>query len=123
MKICEHCKAYNSDSRQFCVDCSKKLGEPISAAEEKRIRDALGDKVDDLFEAGEPFKIELIDYVLGIASVAAFIILVVELIGSVTGGYYQAVYFWMTVVGALVTGAALLSCFLPEWLHEINKFF
>ncbi len=30
MKLCEKCGAHNSDERMFCVDCSEKLGKPLS---------------------------------------------------------------------------------------------
>ncbi len=44
MKICTKCGAYNSDERVFCVDCSEKLGDKISASDEKQAHDRVNEK-------------------------------------------------------------------------------
>lgn len=35
MKKCRKCGAYNSNERQYCVDCAQRLGEGLSEQEEE----------------------------------------------------------------------------------------
>ncbi len=54
MKICENCGAYNSDERFFCVDCSEKLGDSLSAAEEQRLDDRIDDSLEAMYNRQDP---------------------------------------------------------------------
>ena len=67
MKICTKCGAYNSDDRKFCVDCSEKLGNVLSASEERQMRDNLNKRMDEMYNRNEPLYVSKFDKAIGVA--------------------------------------------------------
>lgn len=68
MKICDKCGALNSDNRFFCVDCSEKLGDPVSAREQQSIEQEINSGIETIYNRNDPLYVSLFDRVMGIIS-------------------------------------------------------
>ncbi len=70
MKICDKCGAYNSDNRQFCIDCGDKLGDPVSDRERQRAEQSIDANMEKLYNDNDPLHITLFDKICGAAALA-----------------------------------------------------
>lgn len=65
MKRCPKCGARQGDARMYCVDCGQRLGRRLSAEEEKKADEDLGARIEDLYNRGDPLRVDRFDRVCG----------------------------------------------------------
>ena len=117
MKICDKCGAYNSDERIFCVDCSEKLGDKLSAREEAQARDDLNEKLEEMYNKKDPLYVSKADKVMGIVSLlGALCSVVLVVIGVITGQSLDLLPY-----GIIFFILASIEAFVPEVTWEFEK--
>lgn len=117
MKICTKCGAYNSDERIFCVDCSEKLGDKLSAIDEKQTRDSVNEKIEEMYNKKDPLYVSKVDKVMGLVSligVLCSVILIV--IGKITERSFD--FLWVGIIFFLL---ASVEAFIPKVTWAIEK--
>ncbi len=117
MKICAKCGAYNSDERIFCVDCSEKLGDKISAIDEQQAHNSINEKIEEMYNKKDPLYVSKFDKVMGLVSligVLCSVILIV--ICKVTERDFD--FLWVGIVFFLLTS---VEAFIPKVTWAIEK--
>ncbi len=85
MKICEKCGAHNSDDKMFCVDCNEKLGNKLSASQERKIREEVSGQIDAMYNKKDPLYVSSFDKIIGaISAVGLMTTLVLMLLSGLT---------------------------------------
>lgn len=118
MKVCDKCGAFNSDNRQFCIDCCDKLGDPVSDKERERIEFAIDSDINKLYNDKDPLYVTLFDRFCGVLSLVGFVVCigvwVFALLNSKGFGFpwYALLFFTLSV----------LEAFLPSLTWGIEKF-
>ncbi len=117
MKICTKCGAYNSDERFFCVDCNEKLGGKLSAADERRMRDKVDEKLEEMYNRNDPLFVSRLDKALGIASlIGALCSLILLVIDKLTPRGFDLLWF-----GTLFFLLAAVEALVPKVTWAIEK--
>lgn len=65
MKQCSKCGARQGDARLYCVDCGERLGRRLSAEEEKKAGEELDARIENLYNRGDPLRVDRFDRVCG----------------------------------------------------------
>lgn len=118
MKLCAKCGAYNADERMFCVDCSEKLGDPLSDSAEQQLRAHVSGHIDRLYNRKDPLYVSVFDKVMGIAALAGAVCsLVIMVIGWCNRLPFE--YLWVSLLFFLLTGVEAL---VPRLTWELEKF-
>ncbi len=117
MKICDKCGAYNSDDKQFCVDCSEKLGDAISKREEAAIKNKLNKELDKWSDKSEGFYVSIYDKILGGISIAGIVFLIVLAVMGRFSGYTESL-----ILSAVCFAAAAFVSLFPAFAWEVEKF-
>ncbi len=118
MKICDKCGAYNSDSRQFCVDCGDKLGDPVSDRKRESAEQLINDNMEKLYNDNDPLHVTLFDKICGGAALTGAmvgtLVWIFGLLASKTPAFplYALVFFILSAVEA----------FFPAITWGIEKF-
>ena len=116
MKICSKCGAYNSDERNFCVDCGEKLGDKLSAVDEQQMCDNMDEKIEAMFNNNDPLYVSKSDKIFGLISlVGALCSLILIIIGKVTERSFD--FLWFGIFFFLL---AIIESFVPKltWAFE-----
>lgn len=117
MKICDSCGAYNSDERNFCVDCNEKLGERLSDAQEIRVREDVGEKLEEMYNKRDPLYVSRFDKFLGLtAAIGAVLGVVLIIIGKL--GQRNFDFLWIGFIFLLL---AAIEALVPQVLWAIEK--
>ncbi|MDD2362153.1 MAG: hypothetical protein PHH84_04240 [Oscillospiraceae bacterium] len=117
MKKCAKCRAYNSNERQFCVDCSERLSEILSEQEETVFKNSIDENIEKLYNSNDPLYISTLDKIVGFISllgiVALMILGVVNFISKRSSDYF--------ICGYIVFVSATLTALTPKFLWGIEK--
>ncbi len=117
MKICTKCGAYNSDDRKFCVDCSEKLGNVLSASEERQMRDNLNKRMDEMYNRNEPLYVSKFDKAIGAVSIAGILCCAALLIiGKITQRSFELLW-----AGIIIFLLACVEAFMPKVTWAVRK--
>lgn len=123
MKICDKCGAHNSNERHSCVDCDARLGDALSAQEERIARDAIESKMEKLYNAQDPLYVSLFDKVMGwisVCGVAALLVLVVLSLFGIHSVSSESGYYYV-LTGLLLFGFACIEAFFPKVTWTLEK--
>ncbi len=77
MKVCPKCGISQSDKRTVCVDCGARLEEPVSKEIEVELRAQREQKLEKLYNKGDPLYVSLFDKIMGCIMAAEFIAMLV----------------------------------------------
>lgn len=116
MKICEKCGAHNSDNRVFCIDCGETLGDKISDLHERQIRKGIDEKIEKMYNKGDPLVINLFEKIFGgIAAIGTLVAVVFIIINLIKGRSIE--YLFGSI---FVFALAMFEAFLPKisWALE-----
>lgn len=117
MKICKECGAYNSDDRQFCVDCFERLGDKVSQKEEMLLKSNIDKNLDKLYHKNDPLHVNLFDKIVGIVSIAGVIALVFfSIIMLITKRENE-----LLIIGIVAFLFAVLTALVPKLFWELDK--
>ncbi len=117
MKTCRKCGAYNSNERQFCVDCAERLGSALSEQEEAVCENDIDTRIDKLYNKTDALYVSVFDKIVGFTSLIGMAVLLVfcilDAITKRSMGYL--------IYGFIVFGCAALIALVPKFLWEIEK--
>jgi len=117
MKICSKCGAKQQDHRGFCLDCGERLGDPLSAAEEKQARAEMNVELEKLYNRRDPLYVSKWDKLGGgIALLLAVVALIVIMIAKDTIFDIRAV-----LLVVIFTIGCLFEAFFPKFGWELEK--
>lgn len=117
MKICTKCGAYNSDERFFCIDCSEKLGDKLSAIDEQQAHDSVNEKIEEMNNKKDPLYVSKFDKVMGLVSLIGVLCSVIlVLIGMIAERNFD--YLWVGIVFFLL---ASVESFIPKATWAVEK--
>ncbi len=105
MKLCKKCGAHNSDERMFCVDCSEKLGQKLTQAQEEELRRNTAETLEKLHNKTDPLHVNLLDKGMGCLSAIGIVGTFVRLLIA-TGDPVPFSVFWLCLVLFLWSGIA-----------------
>ena len=116
MKICPNCHAVQQDHRTACVDCGERLGAPVSAKEEKRLRGDMDAQMEKLYNQKDPLYTTKLDKTAGFGILLTMLaVLVLTFFLSDENRWY------LVLVGLVFTLIGTAEAFFPKIGWELEK--
>ena len=116
MKICPNCHAVQQDHRNVCVDCGERLGAPVSAKEEKRLRGDMDAQMEKLYNQKDPLYTTKLDKTAGFGILLTMLaVLVLVFFLSDENRWY------LVLVGLVFTLIGTAEAFFPKIGWELEK--
>ncbi len=117
MKICGKCGAHNDNSRQFCIDCSHRLGDKLTPEEEQKMHARFQKKLDKMGHQTDPLYVSPWDKVMGvIAIIGALVCAVLFVMRLMTWrGFYDV------GMGLLCFGLAAIEALVPRMTWALEQ--
>ena len=120
MKVCDKCHAQNADTRVFCVDCGATLGDALSPAQERTLRESLSADIEKMYDRTDPLHVSLLDKITGLLALIGCVATIVcpffrpapESFSD--GNPYLFAFIFFTI--------AALDAFLPQLAWGLEKF-
>lgn len=115
MKICKKCGAVHRDNKVFCADCGEKLPKPISKEKEAKIEWKNSKALNKLYDATDPFVVNLPMKIAAGLNIAAAIFSVLTAIFADTYNKYLVFY------ALILHTASFIEAIFPEINWKISK--
>ena len=117
MKVCPKCGVTQSDKRTSCVECGARLEDPVSKEIETKLQAEREQKLEKLYNKGNPLYVSLFDKIMGCIMAAEFIAMLVLVI--VFGG--QLGEKRSLILGLIFPLIGMAEAFFPNISWSLEK--